>query len=83
MDKKVVKLGFIGMGGRSRFLMKAVFLQVPDVEIAAVCDLYQEPIDEALKVLEELGQPTPKTFNDYHELLKLPEVDAVVVITTW
>jgi predicted dehydrogenase len=47
---------------------------MPEVEIVAVTDLREE---EARRVAAEYG--IPKVFTDYHEMLKIGEIEAVDV----
>ena len=46
MDK--VRMGFVGLGGRGRGNMNLV-LTMPDVEVTAVCDLYEDRVERAAK----------------------------------
>lgn len=71
-----LRLGVIGLGGRGRYLME--LLQGPDVEIVALCDVYQGALDAARA---RVTGPAPRTTGKYRELLDAPDVDAVVVAT--
>lgn len=82
MGKKV-KLGLIGLGGRGMGLLKLVFVHHEDVEFAAVCDVYEDRCQEAAKAVEEAGRPRPLTTQNYKEILAMPEVDAVILCTSW
>ncbi len=73
--KEKVRIGIIGPGSRGRFLMKFI-LKNPKVQIAALCDVYQPSIDEALKMV-----PNVKVYNDYKKLLEDKSIDAVVIAT--
>jgi predicted dehydrogenase len=64
--------GLIGSGGRGRYLQQT-FLKL-GAECVAVCDVYDMNVAQAVKVA-----PDAKTYVDYHELLKQPGLDAVVV----
>lgn len=77
-----VKLGIIGLGGRGRGQM-ALLATMPDVSIAAVCDLYEDRVKLAHDHLVEQGRPAPRTTQDYREVLLMPEVEAVVIMTSW
>ena len=48
----------------------------PDAELIAICDIDPARLRERG---EELGIPEEMRFTDYHDLLKLPELDAVSV----
>ena len=57
--KEKCRLAVIGPGSRGRFLMNFL-VQNPKVEIAALHDIYQPSIDEALKIA-----PQAKVVSDY------------------
>ena len=71
-----VRLGFIGLGNRGDQVLDA-FLHHKDAEIVALCDLYQPYLDFAAK---KVGG-SPKMTKDYHEILAMKDVDAVVICT--
>jgi predicted dehydrogenase len=73
-DKLV--FGIIGSGGRGRGVMKS-FLGKPDVEFAAVCDVYEANRDQGLKVAGDKA----KGYNDHRELLDRKDIDAVLIAT--
>lgn len=64
--------GLIGAGGRGRYLNQN--FQKLGAECVAVAEVYDPNTQQALK-----DSPKAKTFVDYHELLAMPGVDAVVV----
>jgi len=69
-----VRLGFIGLGNRGDQVLDA-FLQQPDADVAAICDLYQPYLDFAAK---KIGT-SPRQFKDYRKLLEIKDLDAVVI----
>jgi predicted dehydrogenase len=71
-----VRVGFIGVGNRGDQVLDA-FLEQPDVEIAAVCDLYQPYVDFAASKCRS----RPKGFGDYRRLLDMKDLDALVIST--
>ncbi|KAA6352351.1 Inositol 2-dehydrogenase [termite gut metagenome] len=74
-NKSIVKLGVIGPGSRGRHLM-GFLSKNKKAEIAALCDIYQPSINEALKIA-----PKAKTYTDYRHLLEDKNIDAVVIAT--
>ena len=72
-----VVLGFIGVAGRGYEAHILGFGEMPDVEIGAVCDVYQPYVDRA--VAHTNGKA--KAYHDYHDLLADPSLDAVVIST--
>ena len=79
---KTVKAGIVGLGVRTEVLL-AAFLRMDDMEVIAVCDLQEERIDKILNIFKSYGKAAPKTFTDYHEMLKLEELEAVFIPTSW
>lgn len=74
-NEKIV-LGCIGLGGRGMGVMNG-FMQYPDVEIGAICDVY----DERLKAGLAKTDLKAKTYKDFRKLLEQKDIDAVVITT--
>ncbi len=72
----------IGLGERGYFLLKNVLLKNTDLNIIAVCDLYEDRIEQALKSVADVGQ-SAKGFTDYKEALTTDGVDAVFIFSDW
>ena len=68
-------LGVIGCGDRGQYDM-AFFQQTPEVEVAALCDIYGARTEETRQ-----QAPRAKTFTDYRKLLEMAELNAVVIAT--
>ncbi len=68
-----VRLGVIGTGRQGRNDLKA-HMALPDVEIAAICDVYAPNLAEAAKLA-----PGAKTLADFRTLLDDKTIDAVVI----
>ncbi len=74
-------IGLIGCGKRM-FEMIGPFLDAADVQVLAVCDVDTTRRDHAKSLVDKkYGNSDCKTFIDYHELLALPGIDAVVIAT--
>ncbi len=81
-QNRTIRLGIIGMGGRG-FGQTETLLDMPDVEIRAICDVYQDRVENGIKLVKERrGTECFGTLN-YRELNRLPELDAVVIMTDW
>src|SRR5258708_23006054 len=52
-----------------------------NVEVVAVCDTDTGNLARAKDRVQTMGQNTPKTYEDYRDLLADPAVDAVVIST--
>jgi len=72
-NEKIV-LGFVGMGRMGQSNLKT-FMKHPDVEVAAVCDVYSSNLDAALKITDGRA----KALKDFRRVLDMKEVQAVVV----
>lgn len=79
---KNLKIGHIGLGSRGSGLLKTMLL-VPDIEITAVCDVYQDRAEQGADKILELTGKKPKICLDYHEILQDPEIEAVVIASAW
>ena len=75
-DRKL-RIGIIGTGGISGSHIKA-YLNQPDVELVAGCDLIP---GKAEKKFAEFGVEGAKYFTDYKEMIDTVEMDAVSVCT--
>jgi predicted dehydrogenase len=71
-----IAVGFIGVGNRGDQLLDD-FLRQDDVDVVAICDLYQPYLDHAAGKIP--GKP--RQYRDYRRLLEDKEVEAVVIST--
>jgi predicted dehydrogenase len=71
-----IGLGFIGTGGRGSHLMR-VAMQNKDVEIAAVCDVMEDRLANAVKMTGGKAKP----YKDFRKLLEQKDLDAVFIVT--
>lgn len=71
-----LRVGFIGVGNRGGQVMSA-FLEQADVEVVAICDVYQPHLE---KTNGRLQHPV-KTYTDFRKLIEHPDMDAVVIAT--
>jgi predicted dehydrogenase len=70
-----LNVGVIGVGSRGQYLMR-LFLRVPGVRIAALCDVYGPRFTEGREIT---GEATP-SYDDYRRMLDTArDLDAVVV----
>ena len=63
--KNSVNVGVIGLGGRGSGMI-GVMAMMEDINILAVCDKYQDRVDNAVKKLVEKGRPAPMGTTDYN-----------------
>lgn len=69
-----VRLGAIGTGGRTRYLM-GLLKNLPGNEQVAICDVYEPNMDQAAAI----AGSNVRRFSDYRVMLDSPEVDAVLI----
>jgi predicted dehydrogenase len=74
-----ITLGVIGAGGMGMFNM-AAFLEKPEVEIVAVCDVDAKRRQEALDAVQKKrGKKGCVAYNDFRDLLNRTDLDAVSI----
>jgi predicted dehydrogenase len=76
-----IRVAGIGIGRRGEYDL-GCFLQQPDVQFVAVCDVKQARRD-AVKAIADKHHGTAecRTYHDFRELLDQPDVDAVLIAT--
>ena len=77
-----VKIGLIGLGNRCVEQAKTL-LAMEDVTIVHVCDHLEERVSRLQKMVEEKRGYTPKGTTDSNVLLQDPQVEAVIIMTSW
>ena len=78
-----LKLGLVGLGQRGGGLLKGLFIPSDRVEVAAVCDIYPDRTEKAVKDCTDAGKKAPFATCDYKELINRDKVDLVVIATPW
>lgn len=77
-DKIVV--GCIGVGGMGSNNLRG-FMNQPDVEVAAVCDVDADMLGKAIVDVKNKYGRKPQAFTDFRGLLEMKELDAVMIAT--
>jgi UDP-N-acetylglucosamine 3-dehydrogenase len=72
-----VRIGVIGLGWFGEIHCQAI-AGIPGLELAALCTRTKPRLDELAQKFD-----VAKTFTDYNELLKNPDIDAVSITTMW
>jgi len=72
----------IGLGERGYSLTRHALLKNPDVNILAVCDLYEDRLAKTVKALQEAGTDA-RGFTDWREALNVAGLDAVYIYSDW
>lgn len=71
-----IQAAIVGSGNRGRRLLRAAG-RLPDVEVIAVCDLYQGNLKKGL----ELASARAEAYGDYRRVLDRKDIDAVIIAT--
>jgi predicted dehydrogenase len=75
-----IALGVIGSGGRGTFVM-GVFQKDPAVRVAAICDVYEPNLEQAVGAASRVAGNNPRIYRNYKELLADRDVQAVLIAT--
>ena len=78
MEKKLIKVGFIGCGEIANAKHLPALAKVERCEVVAFCDIIRERAEETAK---RFGTADAKVYTDYKELLKDESIDVVHVCT--
>lgn len=78
-----LRLGVIGLGQRGKQLVDQVFVSHDAIQVTALCDLYQDRVDDAAKVFVDAGFEEPFKTLDYKEVMSKDLVDCVVIAASW
>ena len=79
MEKKVIRIGSVGLGGIWTGVHEPGIRRSPDLELVAICDIDEEKLKAAG---EKYGIDEAHRFVDYHDLINCPDVDAVDICTS-
>ena len=81
-SNSALHLGWIGVGSRGYYLLERLYNGSPSLaQVSAVCDTYAGALARGKDRVQTMGGNTPKTYQDYLELLQDPSIDAVVIAT--
>jgi len=75
-----VRIAVVGLHGQGRTHVKE-YSQMPNVEIAALCDVDENVLRDRLADFKEMGIKEPKTFIDLRKLLEDKSIDAISIAT--
>ncbi len=76
----VIRVGAIGINGMGWSNVQS-FLQMEDVEIAALCDIDGNVLDSRAAELQDLTGGSPSLHGDFRHLLDQDDIDAVIIAT--
>lgn len=81
-SEKTYRVGLIGAGWYGKMDLFRL-LQVAPCEVVSICDVDQETLEEAAKMIAErqASHNRPKTYKDYREMIAQKDLDLVVIGT--
>ena len=79
----MIKIAMIGHGQRGRDVLKMILEGWSNVKVVAVCDAYEDRAKWAADVVEEARGERPICETDYKKVLANPDVEAVIIATSW
>lgn len=81
-----VRVGMVGVGGRGTALLRTL-ADHAGVEVPAVCDIDDNAVARAQKLVAESGRAKPDAFargpEDYRRMFERNDLDGVVIATPW
>ncbi|MDR1530965.1 MAG: Gfo/Idh/MocA family oxidoreductase [Clostridiales bacterium] len=80
---KKIKIGVAGIGARGLITLRDHMVPLPDVEVAALCEPYEDRLVQAAAIVTEANGIKPFICRDYQQLVSRAELDAVVVTGAW
>jgi len=75
-----VRVACVGVRGQGRAHIRS-YAAMPEVEIAALCDVDESVLEARLSEIEKMGKKRPAAFVDYRKLLEDKSIDAVSLAT--
>ena len=75
-----VRVAVVGLRGQGKSHTSS-YLKMPNVEIAALCDIDDAQFDGHLKSIDSAGKPKPKIYKDVRKLLEDKSIDAISIAT--
>ena len=69
----------VGLGCRGYSLLCDVLLNMEDLNVLSVCDVYEDRVQQAVEATGGKAQG----FTDYKQALSIPGLDAVFIFTDW
>ena len=81
--KNSLNMAVIGLGNRGKSLLEQVLVNQDDINIVALCDVYGDRVEAAVKSVEERKGNTPFGTTDYKKVFEVENLDAVLVATAW
>ena len=79
---KVLRIGFVGLGQRGSGMLRT-FLSYPNVDVVAVCDVYEDRVEAAFNYIKEKRNHESRKYQDFNQMLLNKEIDAIYIASSW
>ena len=77
-----VKIAIAGLGQRGGEMYKTI-IATNKAEICALCDVYEDRVENAYNKIIKLQDLKPKKYLDYNKMIKAGGFDAIYIATPW
>ena len=77
------RVGFIGCGNRGMGHLEGILTERDDTVVTWVCDVYEDRVAAAQKLLKDKKNWDAKGTTDYRKLIEQPDVDVVIISSAW
>ncbi len=85
-SEKPIRIGIVGVGHRGSYLLTTL-LDLPDVQVPAICDINEATLKHAQDVVEKAGRKRPEGYSsgveDFRRMVARDDLDAVITATPW
>ncbi len=83
-EVKKHRIAVIGLGQRGLGWVTHI-LSRPDAELVAVCDVYEDRVQDMVKLAREQGKEELIRYavTDYHELLDKKDIEIAILVVSW
>ena len=78
-----IKLGFLGLGQRGSGLLNNVLNYFTDVDVVALCDEYEDRVQDAAAKVKEKRGTEPAVYTDHSQLMQDLNVNTVIISASW
>ena len=75
-----IRVAVVGVRGQGRSHLGA-YGRIPDVEIAAICDIDESILDSRISEVEKATNKKPERYTDIRKLLENKDIDAISIAT--
>jgi len=73
----------IGLGARGHSVLQGLLLGMNNINITAVCDIYEDRTEHSAATVARVTGKTPFATTDYNEIMTRSDVDAVLIMSAW